>query len=178
MACFISAGHHLHDSGAIGSGTQENIETIKFRDVVVDLCKAKGLKVITDDDNETLSEYLKRIQSGDGSVVIEFHFDASDGKASGCTSIVSESANKNSLAFAKELSDATSQILVVNNRGVKDETETHRGRLGLMREHGTVALLEICFIDNKTDMDKFWNKSYILANSIADIICKYEKLID
>ena len=74
MATFISAGHHLKDSGAIGSGTQENLETIKFRDIVIKLCKDMGLKVITDDDHETLKEYLDRIKTGDGSVVVEFHF--------------------------------------------------------------------------------------------------------
>ena len=55
MACFISAGHHNKDSGAIGvDGRKESEEAIKLRDAVVKYCKEKGLKVITDDDDETL----------------------------------------------------------------------------------------------------------------------------
>ena len=90
MACFISAGHHNKDSGAIGvDGRKESEEAIKLRDAVVKYCKEKGLKVITDDDDETLAQYLTRIQTGDGSVVLEFHFDAFDKIASGTTALVS-----------------------------------------------------------------------------------------
>jgi N-acetylmuramoyl-L-alanine amidase len=177
MACFISAGHHLRDSGALGSGTQENLETIKFRDLVVTICKAKGLKVITDNDNETLSQYLNRIQTGDGSVVLEFHFDASNGKASGCTAIVGVDADKNDKAFGQELADGCSQILGIPNRGVVSEAESHRGRLGLMRESGIVCLLEICFIDNGNDMAKYNANKQTLASFVANIVEKYENLI-
>lgn len=178
MACFISAGHHNKDSGAIGFGSRkESEEAIKFRDAVVKYCQQKGLKVITDNDDETLSQYLQRIQTGEGSVVIEFHFDAFNKIASGTTALVGNDADRLDKMFAQELSLVTSEILGVKNKGVKSESESHRGRLGLMREQGTVCLLEICFIDNAEDMSKYDQNFFSLASGIANIIEKYEKIV-
>lgn len=174
---FISAGHHLKDSGAIGSGTQENLETIKFRDLVVAILRGRGLKVVTDDDHETLGEYLARIKTGDGSVVCEYHFDAANGQAFGSTAIVGIDADKNDNAMAKELVDITAFKIGTKNRGVINEGESHRGRLGLMRETGIVALIELCFIDNPTDFAKYELVKQELAVHHADILEKYEKLI-
>jgi N-acetylmuramoyl-L-alanine amidase len=178
MASFISAGHHLKDSGAVGSGTQENLETIKFRNLVVPICKGFGMNVITDDDNETLAQYLQRIKTGSGSVVLEFHFDAANNpSASGATCLVGNDADRLDKAFAKELVDATSSTLKIRNRGVIDESMSHRGRLGLMREQGIVALLELCFISNAEDMKRYNENKLFLATQIARIVYRYENMI-
>lgn len=178
MACFISAGHHNKDSGAIGvNGRKEADETIKLRDAVVKYCVAKGLKVITDNDDETLAQYLTRIQTGSGSVVVEFHFDAFNKTASGTTALVGNDADRLDKLFAQELSTFTSEQLGITNRGVKSESESHRGKLGLMREQGTVCLLEVCFIDNPEDMQKYDGNFFSLASGIANIIEKYEKIV-
>lgn len=182
MTSFISAGHHLKDPGASANGRYEKDETIKFRNKVLKVMMDKHpeIKVISDDDSETLSQYLRRIQSGSGSVVIEFHLDASNNiAATGTTGIVAASASENSKAFAKELVDATSCILGIHNRGVIPETQSARGRLGLMRENGIVALLELCFITNNSDMEALDDpcRSNLLAETIASIIAKYDKLI-
>jgi len=178
MACFISAGHNNHDPGASGLNNRtEAAETIKFRDAVVKYCQQKGLKVITDNDEESLAQYLKRIETGEGSVVIEFHFDAFNKTASGTTALVGNDADRLDKMFAQELSTLTSEILGVTNRGVKSESESHRGRLGLMREQGTVCLLEICFIDNAEDMSKYDQNFFSLASGVANIIEKYEKIV-
>ena len=46
-----------------------------------------------------------------------------------------------------------------------------------MREHGTVALLELFFISNKNDRKSFFDNKEKLADAYVDIIYKYEKLI-
>ena len=56
--------------------TLEAILTEDFKKLVVPICLGLGLKVVTDRDDEKLSDYLKRIQTGGSSVVLEFHFDA------------------------------------------------------------------------------------------------------
>lgn len=177
MAAFVSAGHHLRDSGALGSGTQENLVVIKFRDLVVSKLKARGVKVFVDNDNETLAQYLQRIKTGEGSVVLEFHCDAFNGKASGTTALVGVDADKNDKDFAKELVDTTANILGIPNRGVQSETKSHRGRLALMREKGIVCLLELFFIDNPADYAKFNHNEVKLADAIVAIIEKYDNLI-
>lgn len=178
MASFISAGHNLRDSGAVGSGTQENLEAIKFRDIVVNYCKGFGLKVITDNDNESLAQYLQRIKTGEGSVVVEFHFDAAANvSATGTTCLVGNDADRLDKAFAKELVDTTAKVLGIRNRGVMPESKSHRGKLGLMREQGIVALLEICFISNPDDMEAYKGNEYTLGAEIAKIIKKYDDMI-
>jgi N-acetylmuramoyl-L-alanine amidase len=178
MAAFISAGHHLKDSGAVGSGTQENREAIGFRDSVIKWAKLFGTEVIQDNDNETLSQYLKRIETSSGSVVIEFHFDAStNAMATGTTALVGTDADRLDKAFAKELVDRTADMLGIRNRGVISEAQSHRGRLGLMREQGIVCLLELCFISNPNDMRSYNANKDNLAREIARIIKRYDDII-
>lgn len=178
---FNSAGHSPYatnkDFGAEGCGYKEGLLTIEFRNLINKMLSGKGVKYISDLDSETLSEYLKRIETGNASVVVEHHFNASDGKATGIEVIVGSDADRLDIAFAKELCDTGASILGVKNRGVKSEAESHRGRLGLMREQGIVALTEICFIDNIEDMKKYQSKKEELAKAWTEIIIKYENLI-
>ncbi|MGC4130238.1 MAG: N-acetylmuramoyl-L-alanine amidase [Bergeyella sp.] len=180
MAVFISAGHNTkgqRDPGAVKGPLIEAVLTEDFKKLVVPICVGLGLKVITDRDDERLSDYLKRIKTGAGSVVLEFHFDAGPETATGTTVIVGDDADRLDKAFAKELAEVTSATLGIKNRGVISEAQSRRGRLGLMREQGTVALLEVCFITNKDDMAKFNANKVELATKIAKIVKKYEDLI-
>lgn len=179
---FVSAGHNpggvKPDPGAIGNGKREADLTLEFRNLVTAELHKQGAKFITDNDNERLGEYLSRIKTGTGSVVLEFHFDAAaSAKATGTTVLIGGDADKNDKAFAKELVEATATILGIKNRGVLSETESHRGRLGLTRESGTVALLELCFISNPSDLAAYDKGKIALAQAIADILIKYENLI-
>jgi N-acetylmuramoyl-L-alanine amidase len=178
---FNSAGHNPKgikvDPGASGFGYNEAHLACMQRDAVNAELDKKNVKYISDKDDETLADYLKRIQTGEGSVVLEYHFDAFNGKASGATALVGSDADRLDKMFAKELVDTTSTILGIPNRGVKSESESHRGRLGLMREQGTVSLIELCFIDNKADLDKWFANYGKLAKAYADILIKYENLV-
>lgn len=183
MTAFLSGGHNPKgkkiDPGAIGNGRKEADIASEFRDLVVSKYKKKYPKelVITDKDDETLSDYLKRIKTGSGSVVLEFHCDASTNKsASGCTAIVGTDSNGADKSFASELVNKTSEILSIKNRGVISEADSHRGRLGLMREQGTVVLLELFFISNQNDLKSYRENKEKLADALIDIIYKYEKL--
>lgn len=179
---FISAGHNPNglkpDPGAIGNGYREADLAVEFRNLVVSFLKAKKIDVITDKDDERLGDYLKRIQTGNGSVVLEFHFDAAASpSATGSTVLIGNDADRLDKAFAKELVEANATILGIKNRGVKTEAESHRGSLGLMRESGTVALLELCFISNPEDLRKYNANKMTLASKIAEIVERYEKLV-
>ena len=188
MAIFISAGHNNqrgtknYDPGAVAKFKgKEIIEadlTQDFEDLVIGEIALRGMRVITDTPQESLSQYLKRIKTGNGSVVLEFHFDASgSGKGTGTTAIVGSDADRLDKNFAKELVDATSAILGIRNRGVISEGQSARGRLGLMRKEGIVSLLELAFIDNEKDIELYHKNKKSLAKAIADIVIKYEKMI-
>jgi N-acetylmuramoyl-L-alanine amidase len=182
MAVFISAGHNPKgikvDPGAVGNGYHEADLTVEFRNLVVSELAKRKIIAITDKDDERLGEYLNRIKTGSGSVVLEFHFDAAvSPSATGATSLFGSDADRLDKAFAKELVDATSTILGIKNRGAKSEADSHRGRLGLMREQGIVSLLELCFISNKEDLQKYQANKKTLAFKIAEIVERYEALI-
>ncbi len=178
---YISAGHNPGglkvDPGAIGNGKHEADLTVEFRNLVIEELKKIGTKYISDNDSETLGQYLKRAETGTGSVVLEFHFDAAlSASATGCTALIGSDADMNDKAFAKELVEATASILQIKNRGILSEADSHRGRLGLMRESGIVSLLEICFISNASDLSAYEKHKIELAVKIATILIKYESV--
>jgi N-acetylmuramoyl-L-alanine amidase len=179
---FISAGHHSKhsvkpDPGAIGNGFKEGDLTIEFRDLVCHELDLLGVKYIKDFDNETLQQYVDRIKTGAGSVVIEYHFDAATPQATGTTSLIEVDGDRLDRAFAKELVDATSLILGIRNRGVRSEAETRHGRLALMKETGIICLHELCFISNSNDISRYNIKKKELAKAHAQLLIKYEKII-
>ena len=59
--------------------------------------------------------------------------------------------------------------------GVKTEAMSARGTLGWMRLNGQNILLEVCFISNKSDMEKYQANKSILAFKIAKILYDYAK---
>jgi len=179
---FISAGHNpkgiKKDSGAVGNGYTEANLAVEFRNLVIAQLKNKKAPYVSDNDDERLSEYLERIKTGNASVVLEFHFDASDKPtATGTTALVGTDADRLDNAFAKELVNATAFRLGIKNRGVINEAQSHRGRLGLMRENGIVCLLELCFISNIYDLTAYHENKQQLAKDIAEIVIKYDALI-
>lgn len=181
---FISAGHNAQsktikvDPGAVNShGIKEGDLTIEFRNLVCSELDKLGVKYVTDLQEENLAMYLQRIKTGNGSVVIEYHFDSASSSATGTTGLVEEEADRLDRLFATEITNSNSLILGIKNRGVWSEAESHRGRLGLMREEGIICLSELCFISNDTDLQKYNENKLVLAKEHARIIKKYEDLI-
>jgi N-acetylmuramoyl-L-alanine amidase len=179
---YISAGHTpkglRQDPGAVGNGYREADLAAEFRDLVIAELEKANVKYVRDKDDERLAEYLKRVQTGNGSVVIEYHFDAAaSATATGTTALIEAEADRLDKAFGKEFAETTSTILGIKNRGVLTEKESHRGSLGLMREEGIICLVEICFISNKADLEAYHKNKKVLAKAHAEIILKFEKMI-
>ncbi len=183
---FISAGHcnikgPNYDPGAVGINRRtEAQETIRVRDRVIELINEKGYQdVIKDGDSESLKEYLARIKPGNGSVVMEFHFNAFNKVATGTEVVVGMDADRLDMAMAQDLADVSSCVMGIKKRsgGVINEGQSHRGRLGLMRETGIVSLVEVCFIDNPADMAAYDRSFDSLCNAYADIAIKFDNLI-
>ena len=131
-----------------------------------------------DDDSDSLATVLRKIQTGNGSVVLDLHFNAAaSSSATGVEVLIGDDADKHDIEFAVELHDTASKILGISGRGVKRESSSHRGRLGIMREHGQVALLEVCFISNSADMQAYDRNKDRLAQAIAGILLRRDALI-
>jgi N-acetylmuramoyl-L-alanine amidase len=181
MTVFASAGHTPEgpkkDPGAVSNGYTEAQLNREFRDLFVKECLTLGLKVIKDKDTESLSQYLNRIQTGSGSVVIEFHFDAAGPTATGVTALIERDADRLDKAFATECAALISSLTGIKNRGVKSEAESHRGSLGLMREEGIICLIELGFITNKKDIELHLKNRELIAKELAKIAKKYDDMI-
>lgn len=181
---FISAGHNSkshtikQDPGAINSdGIKEGDLTIEFRDLVKKELDKLGVKYISDSDEESLAMYLSRIQTGKSSVVVEYHFDAGSSEVNGTSAIIGADADRLDKMFASVLSMITSATLTTYNRGVISETDSHRGRLGLMREQGVVCLVELCFITSPSDLMRYHKFKEELAHKHAATIFMYENML-
>lgn len=171
MPIYLSAGHSLQDTGAVGiNGRTENKETIKLRNAIVYCINSKGIAVITDKKEETLAAYIARIQPSPKDKVLELHFDAFGGMASGTTAYVKNNATGSCRKYAYNLVQAASQTLGLPNRGVKQESESARHYLALLHVSQMAVILEVCFIDNPTDMKAFDASFEKLAVRIADCL--------
>ena len=180
MTAFASGGHDLRNVGAEANGYHEEKEMIIFRNKVIE--KYKQLyptsKIVSDTDYEKLADYLKRIKTGEGSVVVEFHMDFfSNSKISGISAWVGDDADKLDKQFAAEFCSIGASTLGIPNRGVHPESESFHKKLGLMREKGIVCLVEIVPISNKEDIEKFHTHIDALAFEFCKIINKYDNLI-
>lgn len=175
---YLSAGHHNTDPGAVANGFKEADLTKDLRDLIVAELTASNQKVILDKDWETNGQYQSRIKPGSGSVVLDLHFNAATPSATGTEVFVSNNANDNSLAFAKELADVTAYVMGISNRGVKREIQTRHKRLGILHVGaGISALAEVCFITNAAEMQKYQCAKKQLAKEYAKILIKYDAKI-
>lgn len=178
MACYISAGHHLKDPGAIANGLQENMLTIRVRDRVTELLRGLGATVYNDKDDETLAEVISRFKPGDGSVLLDLHFDAASSSASGSTGFYADNpSSPHSRDFAHDLAEDCANALGIPSRGSRTESESHRGKLGFVRQQGICAILEIAFITNPDDMTKFEANFNHLCENIASTVYYYDQMI-
>lgn len=173
---FLIAGHGGGDSGAVGvSNRTESAETIKLRDKIKVHLQDNGAKFYTDDDRDGLATVLNKCSTGSGSVVLDIHFNAAAAKtATGVEVIVGDDAQGNDLALAMDVLDTVIKHTGLKSRGIKKESQTPRKRLGMMREHGSVCLLETCFISNDKDMAAYDKAIGDLARDLAVALMRHD----
>lgn len=168
----------MPDPGAVNKeGVKEGDLNIEFRDMVSRELSLRGAAHIKDRDNESLGAYLRRVKTGSGSVILEYHFDAALSQAAtGTTALVRTGADADERRFAAELAESTSRILGIRNRGVKDERQSNRGTLALVRKAGIACLLELGFITNPSDVAAYHKNKHALAKEHANILIEFENL--
>lgn len=173
---YPSAGHHNADPGVISGGLKEADLTKELRNLISAQLAAKNHKHIMDNDWETNSQYQSRIQPGTGSVVVDHHFNAAvNTNATGTEVLVANNANQKSIALATELAIGTAKILGITNRGVKLESQSARGKIGILHTPAGIAcLIEVCFISNPSDVTKYQAKKQELAKFYAETYIKYD----
>ena len=177
-----SAGHHLKDPGAVNSsGVKEADKTIELRDLVIKAIErfSPTTKIISDKDTETNTQYQNRLKLVKNNIIFDIHFNAAASElANGTEVVISANAGQASKDIAKEILEGTCRILGTRNRGILKDTETPRGKIGILNLAGPAVLLEICFISNKDDMAKYELHKRDLAFFIACTLTHYDKKLN
>lgn len=174
MKLFISAGHQPN-SGANGF-ISEGVEAKWLREKITAEIKEKApnITVGNDDDSDTLQMTIQRMRNFNPDVSLDIHFNAfQNPTANGSEIYISDEKSRE---LATEILDAVCKVLETKNRGVKMETSSQHSRLGMLHgANGRLMLLEVCFVTNKDDAERYMARRDALAGSLSDILIKKEK---
>ena len=175
MKILLIAGHggSPYDSGAVGCGYTEAVETRRMATAVAPLLRNYGFEVIMYDQKNDAYKVLKNggslPLSGVG-YVIELHLNAAanDPKGNGKTTGVEVLVHTGETGITVEQAICRRiAALGFTSRGVK-----RRGDLLVMntvhRKGISHALIETCFVDDADDMKLYKAKFYDIAHAIAD----------
>ena len=175
MKILLIAGHGgtPYDSGAVGCGYTEAVETRRMADALAPLLKARGFEVAMYDQSKDAYKVVTQggslPLSGIG-YVMELHLNsaASDPKGDGRTTGTEIYVHENEKGVTVEETILRRVCaLGFKNRGVKRSTGLavlkHVFKRGVSH-----ALIETCFIDDKDDMALYGRQFDAIARAIAD----------
>ena len=174
---YLIAGHSNSDSGAVSNGLKEADLTKRIRDLIYARIKqlSPTALVTKDDDKDTLNQVISKIKPHITSkdVLLDIHYNASTPQATGVECFVSNNASQKSKDLAKEIAEITHKITGIKNRGVKKESQSARGKLGILNMKGTAVLWEVAFITNNSDIDSVDRVVHWLCDEVARILIEY-----
>ena len=175
MKILLIAGHGgtPYDSGAVGCGYTEAVETRRMADALAPLLKARGFEVAMYDQSKDAYKVVTQggslPLSGIG-YVMELHLNsaANDPKGDGRTTGTEIYVHENEKGVTVE--EAVLRrvcALGFRSRGVKRSTGL--AVLKHVFKHGVShVLIETCFIDDKDDMALYGRQFDAIARAIAD----------
>lgn len=170
---FLSAGHNLNKRGAKKLIDETN-EAIRLRNSIM-LCLS-DCQCMTDCDDMSLTKTIQAVNKfcGKGDIAVELHFNSSgDIAATGAEVVVSNNAMDLSRSTATILVNAVSSALGIRNRGVKTESQSQYKKLAFVSDTKCAAvILEICFISNSHDVEKYNTNFATLVKALADSLKK------
>lgn len=167
----LVAGHDIDgDPGAIGQGTQENIETVQIVDRVhALLAPHPNIVVVTVPHNldyvDSTNWINKAYKNLDDGVIVEVHKNSAAGSATGIETFTGLGPDALTTKLATKVNDAQVASTGLRNRGVK------QGNFYLITMSNQRAVLtESGFIKDDGVNDE-WDAKY--ANGIANGICDF-----
>jgi N-acetylmuramoyl-L-alanine amidase len=168
----IGAGHGGDDPGASGNGYIERDLAIECRYLLVAELQKRGVTPIVDPDSNALKDSLLYFRNffNAGSVNIDIHWNAGIPAATGTEVLISTTAPPFEKQLGGKIAETVATILDIKNRGLKTELDSARGHLAWLHQPGRDFIIEMCFISNKTDMDKYQSKKHDLISAMADVL--------
>ena len=175
MKILLIAGHGgtPYDSGAVGNGYTEAIETRRMANAVAPLLRAYGFEVALYDQSKDAYKVVTQggsLPLSGVSYVLEFHLNsaANDPSGNGVTTGTEIFVHTNERGITVEQAILKHVCaLGFKNRGVKRSSGL--AVLKHVHNHGiSHALVETCFVDDKDDMTLYGKKFSAIAQAIAD----------
>lgn len=167
MNILLIAGHGDGDSGAVGNGYKECDLTREFSSLIYSKIK-KICNVDLADTSRNWFEYLgtNSYDFSKYNYVLEIHFNAGGGTGSEIYVTNSEKGITVEESILKNLCNVAGYA----NRGVK--RKDFRVIQRIKSQGVSSALLEVCFIDNITDVDTYQQKKDSIAQAIVNGIAE------
>ena len=164
MKILLIAGHGNGDSGACGNGCREADLTREVADMLAN--KLKGMcDVEIADTSRNYFEYLKNhtYNFKPYDYVLEIHFNSFNTHAHGTEIYVTTSEQNTGVEYA--IMQQLAGVAGFLNRGVK---RTNWNVISAVKKQGvSAALLEVCFIDNASDMNIYKSRKDDVISAIA-----------
>ena len=164
MKFLIPAGHE-RTTGAVSGNLIEEVLTEQLAEKIVRVLKVQGHEAVEPDFNlfdevskPTFAEYAKSFD-----YVLEIHFNAYNGQANGTEIYVADGIT--SISVEKAIMQRLSKFFKLRDT---DGVKTQRFKtLMNLKGKADIALLEVCFIDNKSDMAIYLKNIDKIAQEIA-----------
>ena len=170
----ITAGHSNTDPGACNGSAREADIAQDMRNMVALYLERADVPIRTDGagkGNAPLSQAVKLIK---GSVVaVEFHCNAAASKAAKGVEALSQSKDK---AISQQLCKAVSDVLgspLRGDKGWKPENSGQHSRLAYVSGGGII--LELFFISNDIELQAWYDKKWLVAKAVADVLINIAK---
>mgnify|MGYP003429733651 FL=1 len=174
---YLNAGHRGGTTGANYNGIKEAEETIWLRNEIAERLKAKGIEVMLDNDSASLSEVIATINAEckKTDICVDLHFNAVGNPSANGTEVFKPfNSSDIEIEVAEDLLYSTCMVLNTKNRGVKREGEGTHQRLAMLSDiKCNSVLLEICFISNIADANKYKEKKDELVIILAEQLIRH-----
>ncbi len=159
---YLTAGHRGGTTGANYNGIKEAEETIWLRNEIAERLRNKGIEVKLDNDSASLSQVIATINTSckPTDICVDLHFNAVGNPSANGTEVFKPfNSSDTEIEVAEDLLYSTCMVLNTKNRGVKREGEGTHQRLAMLSDVAcNSVLVEVCFISNKEDANKYKEK--------------------
>ncbi len=169
----VSAGHTNVvglDRGAAAGGFIEGVLTTELRDAVSAKLRELGHKNVVEDgfdgENQPLLKAINLARYS--TIAVEFHWNSStDRRATGVEVLCKPGKKALAQKIAKAIAISTG-IMLRGESGWKADNSGPHHRLGFCEVGGLIV--EVCFISNPDDMDRYRDHFESVVDSIARVL--------
>lgn len=178
---FLDAGHSVTDSGAVSGAEQESYHARRVRDELRPLLE-RHFTVMCVPDNLDLTQtvkwinrYAKNLEDG---YAFAIHLNSNAGKAGNgaeawyCGGSPEGQTVKVAQKITQTIIDKYCALSGYGNRGIHSDLASRFHRLGFVRDTNCFAgLIELCFINNKDEINFLKNNYQLIAKALYTGIC-------